>query len=286
MKKFVIAILALFSMNACHAENVSITEIRAYEGSIAGNDVFMTLSETNGAIVGGYFYQKYGKTIPLQGSIKNNHIKLTEKTASSEALLTADINMQLLQGTWRSDRTSHSFDALALSKSYKDIISRIDVSDRDEKKNITITFTDNKSQTFEAEISTDIVSIVFEDYNFDGFPDLKLLENSAGPNATYIAWTYNPSKKKFEHSKKISSLTNPKVLHSEKAILSLSRDGCCRYIASKSIGKENYFAEFNYDKSKGIERVTDTKTKKTKTRSISQNHFERKYLTPMGADGL
>jgi len=84
----------------------------------------------------------------------------------------------------------------------------------------------------------------------------------------------------------MSMLSSPKVLHSEKAILSLSRDGCCRYIAYKSVSNEKHSAEFEYEKLRGVERVTDVRTNTTITNSISQEEFEQKYLTPMGADGL
>ena len=81
-------------------------------------------------------------------------------------------------------------------------------------------------------------------------------------------------------------LSSPKVLHSEKAILSLSKDGCCRYIASKSVGNERHSAEFEYEKLTGVERVTDIKTNTTITNAINKEDFERKYIAPLGVDGL
>lgn len=286
MKRIIVAILALAYLHVSHAENASVTEILAYRGKIAGSDIFMTLSESNGSITGGYYYTKYGATIPLRGSIVNNHITLTEKTASSEAEITAEINKRLIQGIWKSDKASHSFHASALSKSYKNLIGGIDVFKNNESTNIVIKFIDGTSQAFEIETLTDTISIVFEDHNFDGLPDLRVLETSNGSNMTYIVWTYDPSKRTFEHSKEMSMLSSPKVLHSEKAILSLSRDGCCRYIAYKSVSNEKHSAEFEYEKLRGVERVTDVRTNTTITNSISQEEFEQKYLTPMGADGL
>ena len=246
----------------------------------------MTLSETNGGIVGGYHYTKYGTAIPLRGSIQNNHMTLAEKTVFSEAEITAEINNQLMQGIWKSDKVTLSFHARALSKSHRNLISEIDITKKYANTDIVIKFIDGRNQAIEIETLTDTVSIIFEDHNFDGLPDLRVLETSTGSNRTYIAWTYEPSKKIFEHSKEISMLSSPKVIHSEKAILSLSRDGCCRYIASKSVGTENHSAEFEYEKLTGVERVTNFKTNTTTSNSISQKYFERKYLTPMGADGL
>lgn len=282
MKTIIIATLASAYLNVCHAESASVTEIIAYKGTIAESDIFMTLSERNGTIVGGYQYTKYSTTIPLLGSIDNNHIRMTEKTNSSEADIATEVKDELMQGVWKTDKVSHNFYASALSKSYKKLISSIDISNSNE---ITITFIDNRRQSFEIEVLTETISIVFEDHNFDGFPDLRVLETS-GPNRTYIAWTYDPNERIFKHSTKMSTLSNPKVLHSEKAILSLSQDGCCHYIASKSTDSKEYAAEFEYAKLIGIERITDTKTKVTTTHSINKKDFERKYITPMGAEGL
>lgn len=286
MKRIMVAILSLVYMHVCHAENMSVTEIIAYKGKIAGSDIFMTLSETEGDIVGGYRYTKYGTDIPVQGSIENNHMTLTERTAVSEAEITAEINNQLVQGLWKSDSVSHSFHVSALSKSYKNLISGVEISKNNLSTDIAIKFLDGRSQNFEIETLTNTTLIVFEDLNFDGLPDLRVLESTTGPNRTYIAWTYEPSEKTFEYSEEMSILSSPKVLHSEKAILSLSRDGCCRYIASKSVENEKHSAEFEYEKLIGVERVIDFKTNTTTTNSIRKEYFERKYLTPMGAEGL
>jgi len=286
MKRVITAVLSLAYLHVCHAETASVTEIIAYEGKVAGSEIFMTLSETDGDIVGGYHYKKYGTAIPLRGSIENNHIILIEKSTLGEAKISAKLDNQLMKGTWKGDRISHSIHASALSKSYKNLINRIDISKNHPNTDIAIKFIDGRTQNLEIETLTDTTSIVFEDYNFDGLPDLRVLETSTGSNRTYIAWTYEPRKKIFEYSEGMSMLSNPKVLHSEKAILSLSRDGCCRYIASKSVGNEKYSAEFEYDRLRGVERATDFKTNTTITNSISQEDFERKYLTPMGADGL
>jgi len=286
MKKVITAVLSLAYLHVCHAETASVTEIIAYEGTVAGSGIFMTLSETDGDIIGGYHYKKYGTSIPLRGSIENSHITLIEKSTLGEAKISAELDNQLMIGTWKGSGISHSIHASALSKSYTNLINGIDISKNHQNTNITIIFIDGRTQNLGVETLTDTTSIVFEDYNFDGFPDLRVLESSTGSNATYIAWTYEPSKKLFEYSEEMSMLSSPKVLHSERAILSLSRDGCCRYIASKSVGHEKHFAEFEYEKLTGVERVTDLKTNTTTTRSISQKYFERKYLNPIGADGL
>ncbi len=286
MKRVITAVLSLAYLHVCHAETASVTEIIAYEGKVAGSEIFMTLSETDGDIVGGYHYKKYGTTIPLRGSIEKNHITLIEKSALGEAKISAELDNQLIKGTWKGDRISHSIHASALSKSYRNFINGIDVSKNHPNTNIAIKFIDGRTQNLEIETLTDTTSIVFEDYNFDGFPDLRVIESSTGSNTTYIAWTYEPSKKAFEYSEEMSMLSSPKVLHSERAILSLSRDGCCRYIASKSVDNEKHSAEFEYDRLKGVERVTDFKTNTTTTNPIRQKYFEQKYITPMGADGL
>lgn len=286
MRKFVAAILLSICIDVCHAENISIKEILAYEGTIGESSIFMTLSENNGDIVGGYHYTKYGIAIPLRGSIKNNKVTLTEKTALGDAAITADINKISMQGIWKNGKNHHNFHASARSKSYTKLISHIDSSSINGRTNIIITFADNRSQTFEVELLTDTLSIVFEDYNFDGFPDLRILESSIGANSSYIAWTYNPDKKIFEYSKEISMLSNPKVLHSEKAILSLSRDGCCSYIASKLIGNEKHSATFEYEQLMGAEHINDDEAKKVISNPINQKYFEKKYVTPMGPDGL
>jgi hypothetical protein len=273
MKKVITAVLSLVYFQVCHAETASVTEIIAYEGTIAGSGIFMTLSETDGGIVGGYHYKKYGTAIPLQGSIVNSHITLIEKSTLGEAKISAELDNQLMIGTWKGNGVSHSIHASALSKSYTNLINGIDISKNHPNTNIKIRFIDGRSQKLEVETLTDTTSIVFEDYNFDGFPDLRVLESSTGSNTSYIAWTYEPSKKVFEYSEEISRLSSPKVLHSERAILSLSRDGCCRYIATKSTGTEKRSAEFEYEKLMGFERVTDVKTNTTITNSIGKEDF-------------
>lgn len=286
MKNIIVAILSLVHLSVCRAENTSVTETIAYKGKIAGSDIFMTLSESKGDIAGAYHYRRYGTAIPLRGSIENNRMTLTETTAVRETEITAEVDNQLIQGTWKRDRVSHEFHASAQSKSYKTLISEIESFKGSLSTDILIKFIDGRSQSFEIETLTDTTSIVFEDLNFDGFPDLRILESITGSNRTYVAWTYEPSKKTFEYSEMISALSSPKVLHSEQAILALSRDGCCRYIASKSVDNEKHFAEFEYEKLTGVERVTNFKTNTTTTNAIGQDYFERKYLIPMGAEGL
>jgi len=54
MRKVITAVLSLAYLHVCHAETASVTEIIAYEGTVAGSGIFMTLSETDGDIIGGY----------------------------------------------------------------------------------------------------------------------------------------------------------------------------------------------------------------------------------------
>lgn len=284
--KIITAIPALAYFHVCHAENLSITETIAYKGKLSESKVFMSLSETNGKITGGYHYAKYRTAIPLLGSSESNYLKLKEKGTLSEAEITAEINNEFMQGVWKSDKAIHKLHAVALSRSYKELISSVGAAKKKERKSIIIEYIGGGSQTFEVETLTDTISIVFEDHNFDGFPDLRVLEAGTGANRSYIAWTYIPSKRTFEYSKEISTLSNPKVLHSEESILSFSREGCCRYLAWKILGKEKHAAEFEYEKLSGVERVTDLRTGITTVNPITQEYFERKYLHPMGANGL
>lgn len=286
MKTIIISIFTLAYFHICHAENTSITETIAYKGKITDSAIFLRLSETNGSISGGYHYEKYGTAIPLRGSIAKNRVTLQEKTDLSDAKIIAELNNQLIHGVWRSKKSTHAFRAKALSQSYKKLISSIDTSSHNHGKQITITFKDKRTQTFEIEILTETITIIFEDQNFDGLPDMRVLENDSTANTTYIAWNYNPTKEIFEPAKDISTLPNPKILHSERAILSLSRDGCCHYIASKAVQRETHSAEFDYAEHIGTEHITNTKTKETQKKSIDKEYFEKKYLTPMGAEGL
>ena len=51
MRKVITAVLSLAYLHVCHAETATVTEIIAYEGTVAGSGIFMTLSETGGDIV-------------------------------------------------------------------------------------------------------------------------------------------------------------------------------------------------------------------------------------------
>ena len=78
-------------------------------------------------------------------------------------------------------------------------------------------------------------ALKIEDCNFDGYPDLLLMQFlTAGPNVPYFYWIYNPKTLLFEPNTDLEGITSPKFDPKRKCIVSEWRNGAANY------GKDTY----------------------------------------------
>jgi len=80
----------------------------------------------------------------------------------------------------------------------------------------------------------------FEDLNFDGIPDLMLLESQGTANVYYAYWIYNPATQKFERNTKMT-LSLPKIDAAKKQIMSFERNSAASYVETIYEYKEGEF---------------------------------------------
>lgn len=69
---------------------------------------------------------------------------------------------------------------------------------------------------------------IIEDVNFDGAPDIRLLQfEPADPNEPYYFWVYDRKTGKFKRFKALEDITSPRFVPEKKLIYSFWRSGCC-----------------------------------------------------------
>ena len=69
---------------------------------------------------------------------------------------------------------------------------------------------------------------IIEDVNFDGAPDIRLLQfEPASPNEPYYFWVYDAKTGKFKRFKALEEITSPRFDPKDKLIYSFWRSGCC-----------------------------------------------------------
>ncbi|MBU1331792.1 MAG: hypothetical protein KJ884_11990 [Gammaproteobacteria bacterium] len=282
-----IFLLALIFPLSCLAVTPEINETIAYSGKLGKQNIFMTLSTTNGKVLGNYFYTKYNSPITLSGSLSDSKLLLIEETTNGTAHINAAINEGTISGTWALNGKSHNIHSKALSKSYENIIKKIDVSDKgNENKTLSITFIDGTSQTIEISTLEKSTLIIFEDFTFDGYPDMRILEIEAGGNSSFIYFDYDAQNRKFKiSSDEISRLVSPKIFHSEKIIISISRDGCCTYHAIKISPTEVFSASYDFESKTGSEILKNKGVGSELEKPITENYFEDNYLNFKGTTG-
>jgi hypothetical protein len=279
MKKIMLLLVLVIPFR-CLAADPEISETIAYDGKIGGQNVFMTLSITNDSVFGSYFYKKYRSPIPLGGSVFGSKLMLTEVADNGGARIEAELKKDGIEGIWSLNEESHITKYKALSKSYLTIIDKIDVlRGDDENKILAITFVDGASQKIDLPLIEERTLIIFEDFTFDGYPDMRILELEAGGNSSFIYFDYNSAINKFESSsKEIGRLVDPKIFHDEKVIISVSRDGCCIYHAIKILPKEIRLANYDFESKVGSEITKDKSAQGESKRAISEKYFEENYL--------
>lgn len=273
-----LALLGILGATArpCWAEDMSITEITYYSGAIAQNQIAMILENNNGEVHGKYIRENEGPAVAVTGAYNGNILELIEKRDSTG---TARINAQRkgsgkIEGTLK-DEKRYKFHATPSSKSYKETIDKI----ASNEKSLIISLIKGADQIIPIDTLTDSLSITFEDFTFDGYADMRILELEAGGNSSYIYFEYIPATQKFIKAKpEIYNLINPMIIHGKKLITGLNKDGCCHYSATIIDDSNIYTADYDYISEKGTETVSNRASEALTTTSINKEVFEEKYL--------
>lgn len=284
MKKSIFYLMFFLPLNSL-AGDLEISEIIAYGGTISNKNIIMTLSAQKGNVSGDYFYSKYKVSIPLHGSISDSKLHLVEKTLNGDAYIDAEKKEGTIDGTWELNGKAHKIHAQALSKSYEDIIKGVDVTKQDDpNKTLNIIFKNGINQSIDISTLEDSTLIIFEDFTFDGYPDMRVLELEAGGNSSFIYFEYDVTTGTYVNSSaEIRDLVNPRIIHSENTIMSTSRDGCCVYYVKKILPKESHFAIYDFESKSGHVTITNKATGDVSTKPIGEDYFEDNYLSFTGS---
>ncbi|WP_313025334.1 XAC2610-related protein [Pseudomonas lopnurensis] len=243
----------------------------------------MTLVNDGEKINGEYFYRKYKIPISLQGSIIDSTLSLTESTDRGKAYIKANISGNKIEGEWKNKNKSYEIHAQALSNSYKDLVTDIIIGGTETNRELKVIFKNGIIQDLSFDSLTSRPLIIFEDFTFDGQPDMRILELETSGNSSFSYFEYNSERKRFiGASPEISNLVSPRILHHEKTILSISRDGCCLYQAQKIQPNEYRLAEYDYDSKSGHEQIENLETKEKSSKPINKDYFEQNYLKLIG----
>lgn len=216
MKKFMLSLTLFISLH-CLAETPETNEITAYIGTISNQQIFMTLNNKNGTVLGEYFYTRYKTPIALYGKITDSQLSLIERVANDDAYIEANTVEDTITGTWRHKEKTHKFHVKALSKSYKTIIKNLTITDqKNTGKTLNIIFKNDITQSIDIETLTQTTSIIFEDYTFDGYPDMRILEIEAGGNSSFIYFNYDVASGKYLTAPRNQSFSKPQGLPQRK----------------------------------------------------------------------
>ena len=82
-----------------------------YSGTINSKYPIEMIIEIDGSVIKGYYcYNKIGEPIKIEGSLNNNHIKLTEKSSDkTTGYFDCKFEKHKIIGTWSSPDKSKSF---------------------------------------------------------------------------------------------------------------------------------------------------------------------------------
>ena len=96
-----------------------------------------------------------------------------------------------------------------------------------EKGNIKHSFTPNKNMVSIAIPDDQLIFI--EDYNFDGYNDVRIYRQLAadGVNTVYDYWILDPKSEEYVYMPEYSDISFPEVHKTDKEIVSTWRRGCC-----------------------------------------------------------
>ncbi|MWP48072.1 hypothetical protein [Gilliamella sp. Pas-s27] len=220
----------------------------------------------------------------LNGSIINKSIQLeSEKIERNKfSSIHLDIRNNLFNGDGEINGKQYPLILKKESISYKKIISSIKIeaiNDNDYELVIVVNQNEQRLRFFSLE---DKINIIFEDLNFDSYPDIRISENYGDINISYSYFLYDPKTSVYRYSKQLSNnIINPKVLYENKVLIGQSRDGCCFY--EKTILYQNnlYKFSFNYLKNKGEMIHYNDKNKVIKKTSITKVMFDNAPLIKM-----
>lgn len=176
MEKVIFPLLLVASLN-CLAERLEISEVIAYRGAISGNNIFMTLSSRGEVVVGDYFYEKYQVPISLHGRFSGSELFLIERAVKGDAYIRAERKRGIISGAWSLNGRVHEIYARALSRPYEDIVGEIKIEKQEGlSRTLFISFKKGAEQSIDISVLEDGLLVIFEDFTFDGYPDMRVLE--------------------------------------------------------------------------------------------------------------
>jgi hypothetical protein len=254
------------------AGEASVNEVSFYKGEVGSSPVRMSLRVSNGVVSGRYIYDKYNTPILLSGEIKLGGVFLREGDAKKFSLLQKG---ESLNGVWSDGVSIYAVNLREEGESYKDIIECISGS----TEKLIIKFRSGMVQEIPISIAEDSLNLIFEDFNFDGFPDLRVLAAGGISNSTYLYYEYDPAGRRFvQSSNRMDEVNNPKVMHARKIVAGLSREGCCSYKIIL-IGKNSELtAAYDYSKNSGYKVYATHGEKKGIREGISRSYFEKNFM--------
>jgi len=202
---------------------------------------------------------------------------------SGDAYIDLENKGGVISGEWALGRKRYKVQAKALSRSYKDLIGEIKVvAQGGADKNLVISFAGGKRQNIRFSTLESSVLIVFEDFTFDGYPDLRILELEAGGNSSFIYFDYDVEAGQYvESSAELRALVSPRVIHSENFIISVSKDGCCVYQVKKIMPSETHLARYDFDSNAGSLSIISRAGKDRSRKPITEKQFKDGYLNYM-----
>ena len=282
MRKNLFSLFFGISLN-CSAEVIGVEEIIAYSGTISNSDVFFTLSYKDGQVAGNYFYEKYKVPIALNGSMSGVGLRLIEKTMNGDAHIDLEKKRGVINGEWVLGQKKYKVQAKALSRSYKELIDEVRVEAQGgADNNLIIKFTGGQKQSIRFSTLEQSVLIIFEDFTFDGYPDLRILELEVGGNSSFIYFDYDVATRQYvKSSAEIRALVSPRVIHSENSIISISRDGCCVYQVKKIMPNETHLARYDFDSKTGSLNISGRAGRGMTRKPITEKQFQDGYLNYM-----
>jgi hypothetical protein len=268
-----------------YAGDINLVEKIYYTGTIGPSEISMILEKINTNVRGQYKDLKNNDTtIHVSGTSDKHTLNLKE---IRNGVVTAKINAQKnhngqFEGVWEGTN-KHQLRITPSSMSYKQLIEKISSNET----SLIIKPKSGPDQIIPIEALADTLSVTFEDFTFDGYTDMRVLELEAGGNESYIYFEYNPKTRTFSKaSPEISNLTNPLVIHGKKLVAGLNKDGCCNYLATLIDANNIYQAEYDYLSESGKERITGRVSRSVAETSISKEEFEQNYLAPIQKGSL
>lgn len=279
MKKHA-ALFAIFLVAAelGYAGDINLIERTYYTGTIGLNKIAMILETTNTEVRGQYIDIEANDTPTHVSGTSDKHTLSLEEIRNG--VVTAKINAQKkdsgqFEGVWEG-RNKRQFHITASSTSYKEQIEKISSNET----SLIINPKSGPDQIIPINVLADTLSVIFEDFTFDGYTDMRVLELEAGGNESYIYFEYIPTTRTFSKaSPEISSLTNPSVIYGKHLVTGLNKNGCCNYLATLIDANNIYRAEYDYLSESGNERITGRASGLVTEASISKEAFEQNYLT-------